>query len=666
MAVLQMQSPPNNVLTPVMCAGLTEALARAEAAEGVRAVLISGAGNTFSAGLPVSGLSLDNTRAVATLCEKIETCRLPVVAAVSGLALGVGLELVLACHFRLAHNKTRVGCPEVGLGLIPGAGATQRLPRLIGGEMALLMMMAGRPVPVTAPGLRGAFDQIVGADLLPTAMVFAETLAAKALAPRPVSERRDGFADSVTFDAALAEWRAQDLEYPNAPASDILECVEASRLLPFEAGLAFESERFEARIASEVFHALRHMSVSERRARQFPELKHTKAAPVASIGVIGVGVVGARFAVASLIAGFEVIVVERHRSAMVEGMKRIRRLLDRSVAEGRLAAARRQSLEAKLRQADDLVAVAEADFVLEASGQVPEVERQIFAQLDGVTKEGAVVAAHGPASDLAALAAETGSPSEILGLHFPFTTPQSRAAEVVVGPKTSGQTVATAVAVLMQMNMVPLRVEPSLGLAGHAVMTAALRAAEQMVLCGADPYAIDRAAKAWGFAMGPFEAADMAGLSGAWIAAGGAKISAAFAQAGQAGRAAGQGWYAYDAEGGARDFETALVSVRRNANRAQRSFDDGQIVERLLAAMANAGVGLLRKNVVRAPSDIDVVMVNGFGFPRWRGGPMMAAQTAGLVRIRATLREMQAEGDALASPDPAFDHLIKNGGHLAR
>jgi len=659
-AVLRLQGLEGNAITLEMCEALAEALERAQASTSVGAVLIAGTDAAFSVGFPVGAITRDAVAQVSDLCRKIENCPLPVVAAVSGSALGFGLELVMACHYRLAVASARIGFPDVGLGILPGAGGTQRLPRLVGGEAALQVLMAGAPLAVTSPNIRRMFDQIVGADVHGTALAFATALADMKGGPRKSADSRAGFEDAAEFDAALAHWRAKPAPFPNASTTDILECVEASRLLPFEAGLAFEWERFEARVATETFRALRHMVVSERRAAMFPELKDGRAGAIKQVGVIGVGSVGSAFAIECLMAGYSVVVVERNAKAMAQGMRRIHAVLEQSVKNGRLAAADRDRLEASLHQADDLVAVAEADFVLEASGQVPEIERQIFVQLDGVSKEGAVLAAHGPAVDVARLASETGGPDEVIGLHFPVTASGGQGVEVVVGDSTSADTVATVVSLLKRLRKRPVRVAPHDGLITHTVWAAAVRAAEHMVLAGADPYEVDRQMRAWGMTGGPFQVADKVAINAPWFEAAGVTLSRTVRDR----TSHGAGWYGPNAI--KEDLHQWLTDARHASGRPQQEFSPTQITTRILAATANAGVGLLRIGVIRAPRDVDVAMVAGAGFPRWRGGPMMAAQAEGLVRIRATLREMQAEGDSLSAPDPVFDHLIKNGGFLAR
>ncbi|KPA23341.1 Fatty acid oxidation complex subunit alpha [Shimia sp. SK013] len=668
-AVLKVSEPPNNALTSDVCAALIVALQRAGAAPEVQAVVIIGASGVFSAGYPIGTLSAKSASDAASLCISIETFALPVVAAASGVALGAGLDVVLACHYRLADAQAKIGFPEVGLGLMSGAGGTQRAPRLAGADVALEMMLTGVAMSVTDARARVFFDYVVKSNLEEVAVEFAKSVVAEGLGVRPTAARREGLADSAAFDAALSKWRARAPEHAKSANQDILDSVEACRLLPFDAGLAFEAERFKARVEAPEFLGLRHIAVAERRAAHFPELASGAVEPVKLVGVIGLGAVGVGFAVAALMVGFDVVCVERGRQALESGMERIRLLLDKAVGDGRLSAKKRDRIEASLFSGDDLVAVAEADFVLEASGQNPEVERQIFAQLDGVSKEGAVLAAHGPLADVDALALETGCPEEVMGLYFPTAAHLSPGVEVVVGVKTSDATVVRALSVLKTMNKAPVRVTPHVGLIGHTVSTAALRAAEQMVLRGAVPQDVDRAIREWGMSLGPFEAADLAGLEAPWLQANGATLSVALARRMCTGRASGRGWYQYEdnrAQSVPAELDSFLHQQRSEAARDPKTFSDTQIQTRCLAAMANAGVGLLRKGVVASPADIDVAMVHGFGFPRWRGGPMMAAQQAGLVRVRATLRAMKAEGDSQSAPDPVFDHLIKNGGQLAR
>lgn len=665
-AVLRMAGPSAGALTSDVLEDLEAALDRAVAAPDVQALVITGA-EVFSRGVPLADMNPERHETVARLCLKIEQLSLPVVAAVSGVALGAGLELALACHYRLADRTARIGFPEVALGALCGAGGTQRAPRIAGAQAALRLMMTGAVVPVTLSEAEAFFDRVVNEDVIAVAQTFAELIVEEGLGPRPSSRRAEGFADGAAYDAALTHWRQRPAAHPYVSDSDILDCVEASRLLPFEAGLAFERERFVARVTAPAFHALRHISQAERRAPRFAGQVSEPLSAVETVGVIGLGSVGAGFAAACLMAGYEVVVVDRNAPALEKGLARVSELLDQEMHNGHLSDVQRDGIEGSLHKGDDLVAVAGADLVLQATGQDAEVQRQIFAQLDGITKEGAVLVAHGAAVDVSQLAAQTGGPDEVLGLYFPASAHLPAIAEVVVGEQTSDASVARVLSVLERLGKIGVRVSPNIGLAGHVVSAAALRAAEQMVLSGADPHAVDRAMRRWGMVEGPFAAADRFGLHQPWLKDAGTVLSLALARGLQSGRAAGRGWYRYeDGKMFPAELDGFLKQVRSEAGRDQRRFGDKEIVQRCLAAMANAGVGLMRKAVVRSPADIDVVMVRGFGFPRWRGGPMMAAETLGLMTVRATLREMKAQGDTLAAPDPVFDHLIKNGGHLTR
>ncbi len=668
-AVLHMTAPGGNVLSAALCGALSAEVAKAQAAPHVRAVVLIGSERVFSVGNALGALTKNRAEQVSDLCDQIENASKPVIAALSGIALGAGFEVALACHHRIADERTRIGFPDVGLGILCGAGGTQRAPRLVGAEVTLQMMMTGAHMSVAASGAEGFFDNLVRGDLEASAVEFASQIAANSEPLQITGRRKDGFADAGAFDAALTRWRSKSSEKNRISGEDIVACVEASRLLPFEAGLAFEKDRFVARLSAPEFRALRHIALAEHRAAQFPEARGVKAPSVSQIGVIGIGAVGAGFAVDCLSAGFDVVVVDRNASALTEGVDRIRQLLDQEVADGRLSAVKRDGIEASLHPGNDLVAVAEADFVLEASGQVAEVERQVFAQLDGIVKEGAVLAAHGASADVAALARETDSPEDVIGLHFPKVVERSNGVEVVVGSETSSNAVAKTLAVLARLGKRPLRVAQEDGLVGHTVIAAGVRAAEHMVLRGADPYVVDAAMRSWGMALGPFELADRVGLDAPWFTASGASLSPALAQRMLKGRTSGGGWYRYvpgEAHPEATDLSEFLGAVRADAGKKERAFDAGEMQIRCLAAMANAGVGLLRKGVIATPGDVDVALVNGFGFPRHSGGPMMAAQNLGLVAVRATLRQMRREGDALSTPDPVFDHLIKNGSPLAQ
>lgn len=664
-AVLTFQNPPANALNVALRQGLAAALAQAFEDATVQAIVLIGAGPTFSVGVDFSELGrAPQNPTLSALCQTIERAAKPVIAALHGLTLGGGFELALACHYRLAEAHSAISIPEIGLGLISAAGGTQRAPRLVGAGTTLQVMLSGKTMAVTAPAARMLFDQIVRGDLRQIAVRFAAKLSADGAAPRRSCDMVQGFGDMSAYQREIAEW-AKRVPKTDVAAGEVLRCVEAAALLPFDVGLSFERASFERLEASEQSLALRHVALAERRAVRFPELVQGQPGEVTQIGVIGAGGVGASIAVACLIGGYEVVVVERNAALLATGISRVNALLDRAVSGGQLSVVRRDGIDAMLHAKPDLVALSEADVIIEATDQDDTSTQHIFAQLDGVAKEGAVLVAHGAAALIDRLAEKTGCPQDVVGLFFATAAHLSPGVEVAVGAQSGDDAVATLVGVLKHLGKIPVRAKTSCGLVGMTVMAACLRAGEDLIRKGCTPYEVDRAMRDWGMSLGPFQAADLAGLQAPWMAVANAELSQALAVAGHKGRIARSGWYHYDKDSprGAQNTEVLqnLLEDMPSAAKAVGDVSQPQIEKFCLAAMANAGARLLRQGVVRHPSDIDVALIHGFGFPRWRGGPMMASDQFGLVPLRAVLRDMSQQGDVFWSPDEMFDELIKNG-----
>lgn len=664
-AVLTFQSVPANALNARLRDQIAAALEQAMSDTTVHAVLLIGAGSTFSAGVDFSELGKpEDGLSLSGLCRRIENAAKPVVAALHGLTLGGGVELALACHYRLAEARCMLSIPEVGLGLISGAGGTQRAPRLVGAAASLQLMLSGRSMPVTAPGLRPLMDRILRGDLRQGGVSFAAKLIEAEAPLRRTCDQSQGFSDMVAYQSEIAEW-AKRVPKHDLAAGEVLRCVEAAALLPFEVGLDFERACFERLQVSEQSDALRHVALAERRAVRFTELSDGQAGVVNQIGVIGAGGEGASIAVACLVSGYEVVLVEASTALMTAGVARVNALLDRAVTGGQLSELKRDGIEASLHIKPDLVALSEADLIIEATHQDRAGTQAIFSQLDAVVKDGAVLVTHGALAPVDQLAAKTGCVQDVLGVFFPTAAHLSPGVEVAIGTHTGADAVATLVAVLKKLGKIPVRAKASSGLVGMTVMSACLRAGEDLIRKGSDPYEIDRVMRRWGLSLGPFQTADLGGLEAPWLLDIAAEMSVALAALGHTGRKHRSGWYRYDKQspqGGQNPDATQLVQNRHQAtDKAPNAVAQSEITQTCLAAMANAGARLLRQGVVRHPSDIDVALIHGFGFPRWRGGPMMASDHFGLVSLRATLRDMAQGGDPFWAPEEVFDTLIKNG-----
>jgi 3-hydroxyacyl-CoA dehydrogenase len=676
-AVLSIDNPPVNALSQEVCAALIAAVDRAVGDPGVDAIVIRAEGRTFPAGADLGELARPSEGPLLPeVLARIEAARKPVVAAIHGAALGSGLELALACHYRLAAEDARLGLPDVTLGLLPAAGGTQRLPRLAGARVALDMMIGGRPIGADAAAEAGILDGVVEGDLDGAAVSFAGSLKEEDLGPRPTCEVRDGFTDPPAYLAAVACERAAVAAGPLEAPRRIVECVEAALVMPFETGLAFERAAFDDLMASPQSAALRHLFFAERRAQHFPEAEMARPRDIRTVGVAGGGAMGAGIAVALLSADLPVTVLERDDGALEVAVARILDALDGAVARGRMSAEEREERIDRLRGALDPAALADCDLVIEAVPEDLTTKQAVLAALDAALPPGAVLATATSGLDVDLLAAGTGRVPDMLGLHFFAPAQVMRLVEVVVGAETAPETVATARALVRRLGKVPVRAEPGDGYIALRVLAACRKAADEMLEDGASVADIDTALRAFGFPLGPYQMVDLTGLVADWTRRRrraptlhaddrDVEILDRLCEAGRYGQEAGLGYYAYDLDSATavEDPEVARIIdlERRRKGISPRRFGPAEITRRCLLAMVNEGARILEAGVAQRPSDIDVAMVHGFAFPRWEGGPMKWADLSGLLMIRKDLLDLAPEDPALWSPAGLLTDLVKNG-----
>ena len=676
-AILTIENPPVNAVGAAVRQGLLKGLRRAVGDDGVAAILIIGGGRTFPAGSDIGEFGKRPADPwLPGLCNEIEAAPKPVIAAIHGMALGGGLELALAAHYRIAHEGARIGFPEVTLGIVPGAGGTQRAPRLGGAENALDLMLSGRRVDVTSPEAAPYIDAIVEGDLRQGAMHYIRALLAEGLGTRPTGARREGFAEPEAYQQEIARRRAEAETQPVEAQREIVRCVEAAALLPFDTGLTLERAAFDDCVQSDQAASLRHMFFAERRAAKFPETDGKSGARVAQVGIVGGGKSGRGLIMACLAAGLEVVLVERNGPALRESLGTVQANLERDLSRGRITQQARDERMARLTGQTDYVAVSEADIVIEAvADDLREKERVLF-QLDAVAREGAVLVTTTKRHDVGALAEHTDEPGWVLGLDIAVPAHRQKVGEILVPDGADPVAVAALVGFLRQIGKTPVRAGGGKAHIGRAVVGACLHAASLLVEDGSTPYLVDAAMRAYGMALGPFERLDRDGLAenGALRQAmmghtmpQGREIEIAerLCEAGRLGKASGKGYYLYDAQTpqGRQDAEVIrLIRAERERKGIRaRGVSESDIQRHCLAAMVNEGARLLRLGVVRCPSDIDVVMVNGFGFPRWRGGPMKAADLVGVLNIQRDIESFAAQDRVFWSPEPVFDRLFKAG-----
>ncbi|MFG1478044.1 3-hydroxyacyl-CoA dehydrogenase NAD-binding domain-containing protein [Xanthobacter sp. V4C-4] len=677
-AVLTIDNPPVNALGAAVRAGLAAALAAAGADPAVRALVLAASGRVFVAGADISEFGKPSQPpSLPDVVTAIENSAKPVVAAVNGAALGGGLELALACHARVVARAASLGLPEVKLGLIPGAGGTQRLPRLIGAAPAFAMMSSGEPVSAPRALELGLADEIADGDLVAAAAACALRLAqaggwalSRARADKLTAQ------DRAAFEAAAAEALKRSPRVPNVPA--LVDSVRAGLDQPAEAALATERAHFTALVADPSSRALRHVFFAEREAARIPGIgREVKARAIGSAAVIGAGTMGGGIAMCFAQAGIPVTLIEVKAEAIEAGIARIRATYETSVKRGSLARAAMDQRLALITPAVGLAAAAAADIVVEAAFEDMGVKAEIFSTLDKVAKPGAILATNTSYLDVDAIAAVTTRPQDVVGLHFFSPANVMRLLEVVRGGATAADVLVSAMALGRTLGKLPVVVGVCYGFVGNRMLARRTQAAERLLLAGALPHEVDAAVTAFGFRMGPFAMADLAGLDIGWRArkAAGDKavkapVADALAAQGRFGQKTGRGFYLYPegARAGARDPETeALIAGLSQADGiVRRAFAPEEIQARLFYPMVNEGAKILEEGIAARAGDIDVIWVNGYNWPAFTGGPMHWGEGVGLARVVAGLEQMAVEtGDESLRPAALLARLAAGEGSFS-
>jgi len=633
--VVTIDNPPVNAASAGVRQGLFAAIDHAAATPEITGVVITGAGKTFVGGADIREFGKPMAEPLLPqLVNHIEESGKPVVAAINGAALGGGLEIALGCHHRIAAPAAKLGLPEVKLGLVPGAGGTQRLPRLADIVAAAEMAATGRVVSADEGQKLGIVDAVIDDDLVAQAVTAARALAGKP--PRRTGELLAPTIDAEAFERmatkVLARARGQD-----APA-EALRLVRSAAERTLAEGLVDERATFIRLRDSDQAKALRHVFFAERAAAKVDGLEGVEPKPVRTIGIVGLGLMGSGIAVAALDGGYAVAGVETTAEAAAKGRDRIAGLLDRNVASGRLDAIGRDERLARLITSARMKDLARADLVIEAAFDDLAVKTELFQRLDGIARPDAVLATNTSYLDPDVLAATTTRPERVVGLHFFSPANIMRLIEVVNCAKTAPDVLATALAVAKKFGKLPVVSGVTEGFIGNSIFSAYRREAEFLLEDGALPAEIDAAMEGYGFAMGPFAVFDLAGLEIAWARRKRqaatrdpnrryVEIADRLCEAGRFGQKAGRGWYAYPDDKRMVDPEvTALIeAARAKKGIVPRTIEAEEIVSRLLAAMSAEGDKLLANRIAQRASDIDLVMINGYGFPAHKGGPMYVA-----------------------------------------
>ena len=631
-AIVTIDNPPVNASSQAVRAGLLDAVFRTEADATIDAVVLTCAGRTFVAGADVREFDLPPVAPhLPDVIAAIEAASKPWIAALHGSALGGGLELAMGCHHRIADTSARMGLPEVTLGLVPGAGGTVRLPRLVGAELALTMIAGGKPITAQEALDAGLVDAIAQGDLVQEACDLAA--AGVDLRP-PLVKPVIGKSDATRFDRIASDLRRKARGQVSVPAA--IDALERGLTLPATEALAAERATFLSLKTSEQARALRHIFFAERAALSDPRTKATPR-PIARIGVIGGGTMGAGIASLCLMRGLTVTLIERDASSLDAGSARVRSTLESSAERGLLVDL--DATFARFDAATDDSALADVDLVIEAVFEEMEVKKQVFRRLDAVTRPDAILATNTSYLDVTEIAAGLRDPSRVIGLHFFSPAHIMKLLEIVLPAGVADDVVATAAHLSKTLGKIGVFAGVCDGFIGNRIMSAYRTEADRLLIDGASPEQVDAAMRDYGFPMGLFEMQDLAGLDIAWAmrkrrlaeglsGEGYIRIADRLCEQGRFGRKTDAGWYDYtDGKATPSDAVTAIIAEERQAmGVAGAVFETKDVMPRILGAMVQEAEAVLAAGIARSAADIDVVMVNGYGFPRWKGGPLFAVR----------------------------------------
>ena len=678
-AVVTLNNPPVNGLGHALRSGIVAALDQALADPQVQAIVLTGSARAFSGGADVREFGTPKAGQEPTLpsvIRALDGATKPVVAAIAGVCLGGGLELAQGCHHRVALPDASLGLPGVKLGLLPGAGGTQRLPRLIGLEPALNMIVSGQPVPANAFAGTPLVHALIEGDLVEGAVAFAAQVAARG---EPLPRARDLKVKQPNADAFL-QFARNTVAAASKPFPAPLQCVEAvaASLKPFDEGLQTERTLFQALMQTPESRALRHVFQAERAAAKVPGLPEgTVLRPIARVGVIGAGTMGGGITMNFLNAGIPVVLLEMKQEALDRGLATIRKNYENSMKKGKLKPEQVEQRMGLITPTLEYAALKDADLIVEAVFEEMGVKEAVFRQLDAVAKPGAILASNTSYLDIDRIATFTRRPQDVIGLHFFSPANVMRLLEIVRGAQTAPDVLATSLQLAKQIKKVAVVSGVCDGFIGNRMLARYGAAAQGLINAGALPQQIDGALQKFGLAMGPFRMGDLAGLDIGWATRKRKAVEAGvemkpivadkLCEAGRFGQKTGAGWYRYEA--GNRTplpdsvTEQLIADYRAAHGITPRKISDEEIVERCIFALVNEGARILEEGIAARASDIDLVYLNGYGFPLHRGGPMLYADTVGLPQVVRSLRRFAAEPGADASwqPAPLLVRLAEEG-----
>jgi 3-hydroxyacyl-CoA dehydrogenase len=675
-AVITMNNPPVNGLGSVLRPGIMDGIRKAAADPAVKALVIIGSAKAFSGGADIREFNTPKMNVPPSLPEindAQDAFAKPMIAAIGGFALGGGCELALGCHYRVALPKSQIGLPEVKLGLLPGSGGTQRLPRVVGAAQAIQMMTTGNPVPAEKALSLGLVDEIVQGDLLEGAIAFAKRQT-KPRRIRDLAVKVEGDPKAF-FEKARADVAKASRGFP-APL-EIVACVEAAATRPFDEGRKFERERFAFLVEGNESKALRHMFFAERQVTKIPDVpEDTPAREIKRAAVIGAGTMGGGIAMNFANAGIPVSIMDVTQEAVDKGFKKIKDNYASTVSKGRLRQEEMDKRISLIKTTTRLEDAKDADIVIEAVFERMDVKQDMFRKLDGIMKPGAILATNTSTLDVNAIAEVTKRPQDVIGTHFFSPANVMRLLEVVRGAKTAKDVLATTMKLGKTLKKVPVVSGVCDGFIGNRMVEKYGQQSLFLIDEGCSPQQVDAAAYKWGMAMGPLAMGDMAGLDIGWEIRKRryverpnfvySKVADRICEQGRYGQKTGKGWYKYNLPDRKPipdpEVDKIIADYRKETGVKTRSISDEEIVERLIYALVNEAAYILEEGIALRASDVDMVYLTGYGFPAYRGGPMFYADTVGLKNVLNSIQKFQSgyKGEVW-KPAPLLVKLANEG-----
>ncbi|MDE2577662.1 MAG: enoyl-CoA hydratase/isomerase family protein [Hyphomicrobiales bacterium] len=675
-ALAIVDNPPVNALSQAVRQGILDCIGAATADSAVKAIVLACEGRSFIAGADIKEFGKPpQPPFLPDVLGALEASGKPVVAAIHGTALGGGFEVALACHARVADARAKIGLPEVKLGLIPGAGGTQRLPRLAGVAFAIDVASSGRMVGMKEALAAGVIDKIADGDLRASAVEYARTLVGKP--PRRTRDLIIPQHDHAAVEAQIKEIRkkARGAEAPVIAAQTVMDATHKN----FDQGLADERKTFMHLLGTDQSKAMRYVFFAEREVLKTPHLEGVAPRPISRVGVIGSGTMGAGITISLVNSGMPVTVVEMAQEALDRGHARMKSTWERDAKLGRISAAQVDQRLSLLTMTTDFNALADCDLVIEAVFEEMAIKKDIFTRLGKVAKPGAVLASNTSYLDINAIGAFSGRPADVIGMHFFSPANIMRLVEIIEGAKSAKDAVATGVAVGKRMGKLPVVMGVCDGFVGNRILAAWRPVADMAVEDGAMPHEIDAAMEKWGMAMGGFAVGDLAGLdigmrrrrefahlrdpekrdSGA--------VADAICALGRYGQKTGAGYYKY--VDGKREVDPIVTDIINKVSAdkgiARRPIAGEKVMEQIHATMVNEAAHILSEGIVSRPLDVDMVLLNGYGFPAWRGGPLHEADRIGLDKVLATMREVHKSAGKGYEPAPLLEKMVAQGKKFA-